>query len=197
MLGRVLWTPHPTCAPQRLFPSRFLRYQRLCAARVPRAATNGYTMVVIPSEERAPKPAASGAQHFISMASASLGGRLAPGHREGSPERGLQAPEELQTQRKKYLLPKARCWLDLAPLSPRTELWTEPLSDLDGSTELAEPPPGRRDAPPPPDDPPPTRNCERDAMRVQSGWKCAGIPHPLSHAYLVGSFAAGAPAGHG
>ena len=34
-------------------------------------------------------------------------------------------------------------------------------------------------------------------MRAQSGWKCAGIPPPLSHAYLVGSFAAGAPAGHG
>ena len=34
-------------------------------------------------------------------------------------------------------------------------------------------------------------------MRAQSGWKCAGIPHSLSHAYLAGSFAAGAPAGHG
>ena len=34
-------------------------------------------------------------------------------------------------------------------------------------------------------------------MRAQSGKKCAGIPPPLSHAYLVGSFAAGAPAGHG
>ena len=33
-------------------------------------------------------------------------------------------------------------------------------------------------------------------MRAQSGWKCAGIPHPLSHAYLAGSFATGAPAGH-
>ena len=37
-------------------------------------------------------------------------------------------------------MPKARCWLDLAPLSPRTALRTNPLSDLDGSTELAEPP---------------------------------------------------------
>ena len=37
-------------------------------------------------------------------------------------------------------MPKARCWLDLAPLSPRTALQTNPLSDLDGSTELAEPP---------------------------------------------------------
>ena len=41
---------------------------------------------------------------------------------------------------KGYHLPKARCWLDLAPLSPRTALRTNPLSDLDGSTELAEPP---------------------------------------------------------
>ena len=38
-------------------------------------------MVVIPSEERAQQPTTSGAQHFVSMASASLGGRLAPGHR--------------------------------------------------------------------------------------------------------------------
>ena len=30
--------------------------------------------------------------------------------------------------------------VDLAPLSPRTALRTNPLSDLDGSTELAEPP---------------------------------------------------------
>ena len=37
-------------------------------------------------------------------------------------------------------MPKARCWLDLAPLSPRTALWTSPLSDPDGGTELAEPP---------------------------------------------------------
>ena len=37
-------------------------------------------------------------------------------------------------------LPKARRWLDLAPLSPRTALRTNPLSDLDGSMELAEPP---------------------------------------------------------
>ena len=94
-LGRVLWTPRPTRAPQRLLPSRLLRYQRLCAARVPRATTNGNTVAVIPSEERAPQPTASGAQHFVSMASASLGGRLAPGHREGSPERGLEAPEQL------------------------------------------------------------------------------------------------------
>ena len=35
---------------------------------------------------------------LLSMSSVSLGGRLAPGHREGSPERGLQAPEQLQEQ---------------------------------------------------------------------------------------------------
>ena len=37
-------------------------------------------------------------------------------------------------------MPKARCWLGLAPLSPRTALQTNPLSDLGGSMELAEPP---------------------------------------------------------
>jgi hypothetical protein len=34
-------------------------------------------------------------------------------------------------------------------------------------------------------------------MRAQSGWMCTGTPPPLSHAYLVGAFAAGAPAGLG
>ena len=85
-LDRALKTPRPTRAPQRLLPSRLLRYKRLCAARVPRAAASGNAVVVIPSEERAPQPTASGAQHFIGMASASLGGRLAPRHREISPE---------------------------------------------------------------------------------------------------------------
>ena len=37
-------------------------------------------------------------------------------------------------------MPKARCWLDLAPLSPRTALRTNPLSDLGGSMKLAPPP---------------------------------------------------------
>ena len=37
-------------------------------------------------------------------------------------------------------LPKARCWLGLAPLSPRAALRANPLSDLGGSTELAPPP---------------------------------------------------------
>ena len=36
--------------------------------------------------------------------------------------------------------PQPRCWLDLAPLSTRTALRTNPLGDLGGSTELAEPP---------------------------------------------------------
>ena len=34
-------------------------------------------------------------------------------------------------------------------------------------------------------------------MGAQSGWKCAGMPPPLSHAYLAGAFAAGAPVGLG
>ena len=50
-------------------------HQRLCAARVPRAATNGKTVIVIPSEKRAPQPTASGAQHFTSMVSASARSR--------------------------------------------------------------------------------------------------------------------------
>ena len=34
-------------------------------------------------------------------------------------------------------------------------------------------------------------------MGAQSGWKCAGMPSPLSHACLAGAFATGAPAGLG
>ena len=44
---------------------------------------------------------------------------------------------------------------------------------------------------PPPDDPQPTLKCGWNAVGAQSGWKCASMPPPLSHAYLVGAFAAG------
>ena len=33
--------------------------------------------------------------------------------------------------------------------------------------------------------------CGWNAVGAQRGWKCAGVPPPLSHAYLVGAFAAG------
>jgi len=36
-----------------------------------------------------------------------------------------------------------------------------------------------------------------NVVGAQSGWKCTGMPPPLPHAYLVGAFAAGAPAGLG
>ena len=100
---------------------------------MPRAATNGNTVAVIPSEERAPQPTASGAQHFVSMASLQVTGK---GHLRG----GSKHLSSCKHNEKGYHLPKARCWLDLAPLSPRTALQTNPLSDLGGSTELAEPP---------------------------------------------------------
>ena len=58
------------------------------------------------------------------------------GHlREGSKHLGSCKHNE-----KGYHLPKVRCWLDLAPPSPRRALRTNPLGDLGGSTELAEPP---------------------------------------------------------
>ena len=58
------------------------------------------------------------------------------GHQRGGPKH----LSSCKHNEKGYHLPKARFWLDLAPLSPRTALQTNPLSDLDGSTELAEPP---------------------------------------------------------
>ena len=39
--------------------------------------------------------------------------------------------------------------------------------------------------------------CGLNAVGAQSGWKCAGMPPPLSHAYLVGFSAMGAPDGLG
>ena len=39
--------------------------------------------------------------------------------------------------------------------------------------------------------------CGLNAVGAQSGWKCAGMPPPLSHAYLVGFSATGAPDGLG
>jgi hypothetical protein len=37
--------------------------------------------------------------------------------------------------------------------------------------------------------------CDWNVVGAQSGWKCAGMPPPLSHADLAGAFAAGAPDG--
>ena len=107
---------------------------------MPRAAASGNAVVVIPSEERAPQPTASGAQHFISMASASLGACSLQVTGKGHLRGGSKHLSSCKHNEKGYHLPKARCWLDLAPLSPRTALQTNPLSDLDGNTELAEPP---------------------------------------------------------
>ena len=59
-------------------------------------------------------------------------------------------------------------------ISNQLRFRTNPLSDLDGSTELAEPPlVGMMRLPRTM-----RHRLERGAMRAQSGWKCAGIPPP-------------------
>ena len=143
--------------PPRLFPLKAHPWGGGCACTTPacarslapigdcvlhgsRASANGLTEILVSRREKHALTTLPGARLSSNMVPAAVGGRLAPGRRAGSPLWGPSTCSWRKNFEKIRSCAQTRCWLHLAPLSTRTALRTNPLGDLGGSTELAEPP---------------------------------------------------------